>query len=335
MSQKSLLRKTEKLILSRLELNSRSPFSHFSGKIRKSQQLVSYTVASLIKKGIIRGFYTLIDYSKLNVLNFRVYFKLNYINKEKFDELTRFLVSDPHTSWVCACGGRYDLICTFLALNPSQFNKTLRRIMEEFPEQLQNYVVLTTIVNHDFGRKYLFRETSMIHPHIIFGGDRMPEDIDDIDMKILDELSDDARKNSAVISNRISFTPKSVIHRIKKLRKRNMIKGFKPVIDPESMGYTTDLLLIKYHNISVGLEDKLIAYLKAHPNIVSLVKTLGMWDLEIRIETKNLIEFRRIEMELRQKFKSVIQQIESIPLYNSFKINYFPRFLMKAFSSKT
>ncbi|MBL7056283.1 winged helix-turn-helix transcriptional regulator [Candidatus Woesearchaeota archaeon] len=319
------LRPVEKIILSKLDSNSRIAYSELGGKLGKSQQQVSYVVSSLTKRGIIQKFYSLIDYSKLNVLNFRVYFRVNYINQEKLDELIEHFVENPYTSWVATCGGRYDLICGFLTLNPSQFNKTLKEIMIKFPNQLQNYEVLTTIVLRSFGRKYLVKD--YITKELFVGGDRLPEKVDDNDMKILSELSEDARKSSVEIANKLSLTPKTVIQRIKNLQKNEVIIGFKQLLNARKMNHISSLLLVKYHNVSSEMEDELIKYLKVHPNIISVVKTLGEWDVEIEIETIDSVERRKIEMGIRQRFASLIQQTENIPLYLSYKKNYFPTFL--------
>jgi len=322
------LRNIERQVLNKLEINSRTPFSSIGKQLGKSQQQISYTVNSLIKRNILQGFYSLIDYSTLDVLSFRVYFRVSYISKEKFDELIDFLIKDSHTSWVQICGGRYDLICTFFTSNPSQFNKTLKQIIEKFPVQLQDYLVLTTIVTRFFGKKHLFKDFSNLN-EVIVGGDRLPEEIDEVDLQILDMIAEDSRKSSVDIANKLSLTAKTIIDRINKLRKRNILLGFKPFLNPRNMGYTPRLLLIKYHNFSLEMENKLIMYLKAHPDVVSAVKTLGEWDIEIEIETQNLEELRRVEMEIRQRFALLIQQVESITLYQAYKKNYFPKFLVE------
>ena len=320
------LRHVERLVLGRLELNARIQFSTLGRQIRKSQQQVSYTVNSLVEKGVIRQFYPLMDYSKLDSLNFRVYFKVVYISQEKFDEMVQYLIAEPHTAWIAGCGGRYDLICTFLALNPSQFNKTLRGIMEKFPEQLQNYTVLTTIVITQFGRKYLFRHDLL--PAVIIGGDRKPEKVDETDLHILQVLAEDGRASAVRIGQLFSMSPKTVIERIKRLQERKIILGFRPSLNPRKMNYISALLTIKYHNISIEMEKSLISHLKAHPNVVSIAKTLGEWDIEIITEAPDIMELRKTEMEIRQKFTVLIQQIESVPLYKIYKTNFFPKFLV-------
>jgi len=80
----------------------------------------------------------------------------------------------------------------------------------------------------------------------------------------------------------------------------------------------------------VEMEDELVRYLKMHSSVTRLSKTIGEWDMEIEIETPGQIEYRRVEMEVRQRFSSVIQQIESVPVYKTHKINYFPGFVIEA-----
>ena len=335
MAEKKSLTNTEQSILNQLELDSRMPFTKMGKKIRMSQQKISYAVDSLIKKEIINGFYTLIDYSKLDIINFRVYFRVSYTTQEEFKELIKYLKEEPSTSWIATCEGRYDLICTFLAYNPSNFNKTLKEIMRKFPKQLENYIVLTTIVSRRFGRKFLSQTISNIPDDIILGGDRKPEELDKIDLEILNFLSENARISAVEIGNKLQLTPKTIINRIKKLESKNVILGFKPALNVRKADYMAFILTIKSHNVIPGVEDQLIDYLRLHPNIVNVTKTLGEWDLEMQIEVKSWYIYRKIVIEIREKFKSLIQEIESIPIYKTYhKMNYFPSFLLNNIKEK-
>lgn len=320
------LRKIDKSILGELELNARISYSKLGRNIRKSQQRVSYTVNSLMERDIIQKFLTLTDFFKIGILDFRVYFKVNFLGQKEFDLLIDYLVSDKYTSWVATCGGRHDIICTFFTKSPSQLNANLRTIMAKFPNLLQDYNVLTTISIRDYGRKYLVKKTDSI-PEIKIGGRDTTLVLDDIDKKILNELSEDARKSSVVISNKLNMSSKTVIERIKKLTNKGMIVGYKPMINAREMGYIPGLLLIKYHNVTPEMVRRLKVYLKGHPNVVEIAKTLGRWDVEVFIEASGSMELRSIEMGIRQKFVSIIQKIESVPIYRCHKKNYFPNFL--------
>ncbi|MBR9692325.1 Lrp/AsnC family transcriptional regulator [Candidatus Woesearchaeota archaeon] len=331
--QVKMLRPVEKRVLAQLELDARTPFSAIGKRLRKSQQQVSYTVNALVEKGAIQSFYSVIDYTRLDLMHFRVYFRVTYVSEEKFEELVSYLIHDTHTCWISTCGGSYDLICTFLSPNPSKFNKILRAVMERFPDQLGNYSVLTTVVNRHVGRKYLFHNHAPVKL-IIFGGDRIPMLVDELDLRLLDLVSTDARRSAVRMAAELGVTPKTVIGRLKRLQERQIILGFKPLLDPERIGYTANLLLVRYHNISAEMEKKLTGFLKEHPNVVSAVKTLGEWDLEIEIEVDEPRKLRAIEIEIRQRFATLIQGIESVPLYHCFKKEYFPRYILEE-SEKT
>ncbi len=323
------LRKVEQHVLGRLEQDARTPYSVIGKGLRKSQQQVSYTVNALQERGVIRGFYAIIDYAKLDLLHFRVHFHVTYLDEERFERLIGHLIAHPNTCWIAMCGGSHDLICTFLAANPSRFNKVLRAVMEAFPDQLGNYTVVTTVVNRHGGRKYLFRDPAASGA-MIFGGDREPCPLDGQDRAILDALSADARRSALSLAAELGVAPKTVIQRIRRLREREVIKAFRPLLDHEAFGHFSSLLLIRYHNISAETEKRLIAYLDAHPHVVSAIKTLGNWDLEIEIEVGEQRQLRRIEMAIRKEFAPLIQGIENVPLYTTFKLRYFPPFLLEA-----
>ncbi len=321
------LRPTDRRILAALELDARTPFSAVGKRLRRSQQQVSYTVNAMIQRGLVPGFFTAIDYSKLGVLHFRVYFRVNYTSEEEFERLIRHLVAEEHTSWIVTCGSRYDLIATFLAENPSRFNKVLRAVMARFPRELGDYSVLTTVVIRLFGRKYLFPKPGLLTP-IILGGDRERESLDDLDLRLLHALSREVRASAVSLAHGFGVSSKTIIQRIKRLRERLVIRAFKPQVNTEAMGITSALLLVRYHNISSEAEEKLIAYLEAHPNVVSAVKTLGEWDLEIEIESEERNGLRRIEIEIRRRFVALIKELASIPLYYCYKKSFFPDFLL-------
>ena len=150
MADKYLISNNDKSIIRQLEINSRFPLTKIAKKTRKSQQRVSYTIQSLLRRDIIKNFYTLIDYSRLNVISFRVYFKVNYISNADFKALIKALQEKNDTSWIATCGGEYDLISTFFSLNPSQFNKNLKKLISNFPKLIHSYVILTTAVIREY-----------------------------------------------------------------------------------------------------------------------------------------------------------------------------------------
>jgi len=314
-------------ILRQLEKNSRIAFSKLGKKIKASEQTTSYNVKSLIEKKIIKKFYPRIDYATLGLLNFRVYFNVSYVNETKFDELIIYFIKNKYTSLVASCGGKYDLVVSFLCLNPSQFDRILREIMEKFPDILSNHTVLTTIAIKTFGRKYLYSNKESYPKEHIIGGDKALVNIDKIDNKILKLLNEDARQSLLYIAQITGITAKTVIARIKRLVDLRVIQSFHQLLDLSKADYSSSKLLIKYHNISTKTTNQLVSFLKFHPNVKHVIKTIGEWDLEIEIESNDKTGLRKIEIEIRKKFGLLIKDIESIRVYETHKISFYSNHL--------
>lgn len=324
------LRLSEEKILSYLEKDARMSFVKIGKKIRASEQKISYTVNSLIKKGIINGFYTLVDYSRLNVISFVVLFQVSYVNEDKFNEFLDYLRNGEHTLMVATCGGRYDVFCIFAANNPSQFNKIIKETITRFSNQVRNYIIFTTVVQRKFDRKYLMRKagTHYDSKEYFLGGDRTPYFLDDDELSLLKEIANSSRKSSVEIGQKLSLSPKTIINKLNKLKVKEVILGFKPFLNITKAGYSKNLLFIRYHNYSSDKEQRLINFLKVHPNVTSVMKTIGWWDIQIEIETEDQLMFRKTEREIREKFLELIQSSENLPIYNVYKLTFFPDFVL-------
>ncbi len=64
----------------------------------------------------------------------------------------------------------------------------------------------------------------------------MPK-IDDVDLKILRELQEDARKSLKEIAEKVGVAEGTVYNRINKMRRMGVIKKFIPVVDYSKLGY--------------------------------------------------------------------------------------------------
>lgn len=311
-----------------LSENARRPYSQIGRKIRLSQQLVSYKVKSYMKSGLIKGFYPLVDYSKIGYLSFIVFFKINYANKEHFMDLISKISKNEAVIEVTECGGRYDIITVFSAKNPSSFNKAMKELIFDYSQSLKDYMILTGVVAHNFPRKYLLGIKNNVDD-IIVGGDREPVHIDDTNKKILQELQENAAKPSLEISSKLMINPKTVISRIKSLEQLGVVKGYKPLLNIQVAGYRVNKIFLKLHNTSREREKSLLSSCRMHPNITDLIKLFGEWDVEITVETKTIKEFRDAYIMLREEFQDIIKDVESFPVFRTYKKQYIPEEFFK------
>lgn len=60
--------------------------------------------------------------------------------------------------------------------------------------------------------------------------------IDDIDLKILTVLQDNARTSNAEVARRVGLAPSAISERIRKLEEKGVIRGYSLKLDPRAFG---------------------------------------------------------------------------------------------------
>lgn len=311
-----------------LEEDARQTLSQIAKKLKTSQQVVSYRLKSLEKRGIISGYYTIINLTKLRYTNYRVMFRLSNINEEKHEEIISYLLVHPNVLWLVDCGGRWDLLVNLTARNVIHFNRILQNFKNKFPEQIQNYDILTTLEVIYFGRDYFTKKSREIKHLPYFGREEEINIPDKTNLQILNLISENARMSSVEISQRINVSPNTVMLRLKELKKSGLIQGFKPLIHLENTSFLGYKALVKFQNITEQKEKEIQNYLKTNVNVVGIIKLIGLWDFEIELEVETKEQMLELTRNFRDHFKEVVKEFEVIPLFHEYKYNFFPKDLL-------
>src|SRR5215211_6196773 len=61
-------------------------------------------------------------------------------------------------------------------------------------------------------------------------------ELDSIDEALLDELQKDARQTNKALAQKVGVAPSTCLERIRELRARGVIKGFRADVDPAAVG---------------------------------------------------------------------------------------------------
>jgi len=313
-------------LLQELENDARQSLSEIAKKLRSSEQVISYRIKSLEKKGVIGGYYTILDLTKLGYTSYRTLIRLTNINEEKHREIINFLLKHPNVLWLVDCGGRWDLLINFTSKNIIQYESILNNLRKRFPAQIQNYDILTIIQAVYFGRDYLNNNARDKTHYPSFGKENYDTaNLDEIDLEILNFLSETAKISSVEIADKLKVSPNTVILRIKDLVKRQIIQGFKPLLHLENIGYSGYKALVKFQNITEEKENAIVSYLKANIQVVGMIKLVGLWDFEFEFEVKDKEQMLKITRDFRDKFSVIIKDFEVIPLFKEYKYNFFPK----------
>jgi len=147
--------------------------------------------------------------------------------------------------------------------------------------------------------------------------------LDKKDKNILEIINNNARLSVANISRKTGIQRDSVLYRIKRMEKLNVIRFFHTAINPTVLGYPIYAFVnFVLHNLNQDNEKLFLAYLKTLPNVVYVAKTTGKWDFTINIAAKDLKHFDEIITQLRMKFSKIIKEYESASIIEELKYDY-------------
>lgn len=109
---------------------------------------------------------------------------------------------------------------------------------------------------------------------------------DTLDFKILEMLSNNARKPFLEIARETNVSGAAIHQRIQKLTASGVIRGFETIIDPPAVGYET-CAYIGFILSDPTKFDEVVERLKAIPEVVDCHFTTGHYDIFAKIFARN------------------------------------------------
>ena len=128
--------------------------------------------------------------------------------------------------------------------------------------------------------------------------------VDNLDLKILSELSDDAAISIPKLSKKIDVNTSVVYSRIKRLLKRKMIERYTIEINDKELGYTVKSFT--GINIDSKQRDNVINGLFEINGVREISEVTGMFDILVTMHAKNLAEMHRLISEGIGKIQGII-----------------------------
>jgi len=112
------------------------------------------------------------------------------------------------------------------------------------------------------------------------------DQLDEIDVEIVSLLAQDARISARGIAREVGMSPGAISERISRLEQRNVITGYRVLVNPEALGYAVHAL--------VGVEteqgpvlNEVIEQLMAIPEVATVQIVTGQWDLMVELRVRD------------------------------------------------
>lgn len=120
--------------------------------------------------------------------------------------------------------------------------------------------------------------------------------LDEIDMKILEELTANARLSSRQIAKKCGVSTSTVISRIRRMEKEGLIRGYSAILDHEKLGY--GLTAVTNVTVSKGRLLEMESEIARLPNVCCVYDVTGPVDAVIVAKFKSREELSRFTKRL-------------------------------------
>jgi DNA-binding Lrp family transcriptional regulator len=311
----------DKRILFELDKNARSSVSGLATQVKKSKQFVDYRIRKLEERRIIRGYASVIDYSKLGYISIRVYLKFHNITPEQQQSIEEELVKDKEVWWLVTLEGPWDVGYAMAVKNVLSFYAYWDRVMKKYRQYISRRSVVIYTHIRQYPKSYIVNQANTAAGTLV-GASEQTVPIDEMDFGILRLISDNARMTLLEIARKNKTSPQVVRNRLKRLEKIGVLQGYRALIDVSFLGY-------RYYKSYLDLVHtdrlrELESFCAQHQNILNVNRTIGGKDFEIELQAKSFDEFERIMNELRTRFAGMIDEYEFVVAREEKKMTYFP-----------
>ncbi|MBI2684373.1 MAG: Lrp/AsnC family transcriptional regulator [Actinobacteria bacterium] len=123
-------------------------------------------------------------------------------------------------------------------------------------------------------------------------------EIDDIDRKIIHQLTVDARCPLAEIGRRVGLSTPAVHRRVRALEAAGLVAGYTVRIDPVVLGHGLQAVVALELSGGIGGLDRVAAGVADVPEVEACWSTAGASDLLLRVRTAGPPEMERLLIRL-------------------------------------
>jgi len=307
----------DKKILYYLLQDSRQSLKTIGKKVGVSREFATYRIKRLMEKEIINNFTIIFNQEKVGYATINLYYKFTNINPEIKDEIIKYFVNHSLVKYVCSLEGIYDFQVELLMGDALEFESFLDEIRNKYYRYLNVKYAASWIRGEGFRYNFLLGDKVNKIESINWNWGHNITPIDNIDFKILSELSKDSRTPTRIIGENLDSTASIINNRIKKLIKNNIIVGYTINVDWSKIGYRWFHLRINVNDYTK--KNIILQYIRTNPYLIRILKALiTNVDIHFTFLLRNVEDLRNIIENLTSKFPNLISNYE---FYSTFKIH--------------
>lgn len=312
----------DKKILHELDTNSRQPVSLIAKKVGLTSEGINYRIKRMEREGIISGYQTVINLSKLGVIQFKLVLSFHYISEKELVLIINELKKKDYIKNIGTSFGNWDLIVSMETENYFNIDEIKNEVLSMFGRSVRNKSISILGETNVFSRDYLLDRKGKVNSKIIMDGSEKVM-LEELDMKILKKISINSRMSLVNLATYLKSTVRIIEYRIKQMEKKRIISGYRISIGYDKLGIRFYKCFLHLGNTETKRIKELENYFKNHKNIIHDVKVLGNWDYEPEFEVFTEEDFEKALFDMKERFNDIISRVDVVTVRREYKFVYF------------
>ena len=309
------LDKIDRKILCSIESDARIPISELARKARTSRTVAEYRLKQLENRGVIRGYYCLLDPSKFGLTVWKLWVSLRPTSPDERRQFFSYIGKHPRIWWYAECAGIYDAVICVLAKTPHEFNSFFNLLQEKYGKIITDSSILINVSFEYHRRGFLLdRPSKLIEGS--FQEKPLIRNISKDALEILRLLSMNSRISYAELVHKTKKNVKTIKKTINELKKSRVIVFFRPSVDTRKVGYENYKVLLYLHNPRGRIIPSVIHWCREQKNITAVISCVGPWQMELEIEIDSFRNLCLILARLKDNFPDIVKGYETLLITN-------------------
>lgn len=322
----SMLDETDRMILFELDENPKEEPQEIAKKIGTTREIVTTKIASLFENETIKNIIPIVNLEKLGLDVYLVNIALGAIDRKGFSEIIDKLVKNGSVAWVVESSGKWSIMISVFAHGPENFARIMKEIVKDIGSRLVSYDTHIVYEKYVLGQRYL---TIMEHEtEFLFDKSRITFaqkntfSFSKQQHLVLDKIRESKEASIDYIVKQLKLDRKEVVGTVEELIAKDLIKKFQPVFDVEKLGYEWYEAFLKLHNMQEEDLRHFIEYIRKIPQVVHINMTIGAWDLNFEVHSKNKKQFLELYVAIKTRFHKIIREEVFVRINKEHKFSF-------------
>lgn len=298
-------------LLSYLYHSYNEPFSKIAKATKLSRDQVEYRMNKYLKEGLIRKFFPVFDYGKLGY-NLPVILLLKFEKTVMTEEFSKNLNKSKNCISYGKVYGKYDLWLECIFRDEKELNEFIFKLFENEKSFITDYI----LIRPQFAELYplKFFNYPYKEDYLIFSEQKKETKLNEIDLKILKILSENARTKLIDIAIKTNISSELALYRMKRLKLEKIILGNRIQFDMSLLGYFFTIIFINFRSLSEKNKEKIKLFAKKSKNINSLMFNLQRPNCMISFLYKSAKEVEEGVEKIKNLFKEDSIEIDVLQI---------------------